>query len=69
VEENGLMSFRFCCLAVGAIERGTLGLHDAKDRFLLAGNAEFASAVIHPMMILVAAGFVQGVAIGSVGKR
>jgi hypothetical protein len=67
VEENQLTPSRW--LADGAIERGTLGLHDADDIFLATGPADFAGAIIDAVEILVAARFVEGIAVRSVGKR
>ena len=67
MEENGLTPSR--SLAVRAKKRRSLSLHDANDYLLAARRAEIARAVIDAMVILIAAGFVERVAVGSVGER
>lgn len=51
-----------------AVEGAALGLHEAEDGSPRAGWAGFAFAVVDAVGVLVAAGFVQGVAVGPVAE-
>jgi hypothetical protein len=55
-------------LAVGTIKRRPLGLHDANDQGAAALDAGLASAVIDTVVVLIAAGLIEGVAVRAVGQ-
>src|SRR5688572_18827395 len=56
-------------LADWAKKGGPLGLNDADDLAAAALPARLARPVIYPMMVLIAARLVEGVAVGSVAER
>jgi hypothetical protein len=55
-------------LALRAEKRGPLGLDDALDAASAGDEAWLADAIVDAMVVLIAARFVQRVAIGAVGK-
>src|SRR4051794_4134863 len=69
VDQSPTSAYNSLLLAPWAIERRSLCLHDSQNLTLAATAADVAGAVVNAMMILIAAGLIQRVAIRSIRKR